>query len=281
MRAARSRVQLCIEPCAQPRQFISPATRKACKSRRHQLVEAHKCGRGISRKHTHRHTTPLGKTEWPARPHGYVHEVKFSAQSGQDIFHKVAFSCRSSSSRDQQIRAEPCPLEHRREVSMIVWSDAFIARFSAGGKNQRGKHDGIAVSHLAVRRFGGHIHEFVAGTNDCNSRTPECAHGRFAGESQECQFPRVQYFAYRNKFVALTKVFARREHAITWNNRRENFDSGSISLGAFLRNHGIGAEWNGRAGRNGESGSVRENRFAFFSEHLPSHGKLDRVFLCC
>src|SRR5580692_1998128 len=78
MGAAGTRVQVCVEPGAQSGQFSSPATREACKRWSHQFVEAHECGRGIAGKHTHRDTTPFGKAEWPAWPHGYVRELKLS-----------------------------------------------------------------------------------------------------------------------------------------------------------------------------------------------------------
>src|SRR4029077_1328773 len=203
------------------------------------------------------------------------------SQSGKGTFHKVAFSCRCSASSDQQIRVEPCSLEDRCKVGMIVWSGAFIARFSTGGAYQSRERGGIAVPHLAVRRLDRHIDELVACANNGNSRASKYAHRKFSSECQECQFSGVQYFTHRNKFIALTKVFARREHAIAGSYRRENSHTGSISLGAFLRNHGIGAAWNRCAGRNGQSSSGGERRFTFFSEHLPGHGKLYRILLCC
>jgi signal transduction histidine kinase len=69
MGAAGTRVQLSVEPGVQSRQFDNPTTREACKCRSHQFVEAHEGGSGIPWKHTYRDAAPLGKAEWPARPH--------------------------------------------------------------------------------------------------------------------------------------------------------------------------------------------------------------------
>jgi hypothetical protein len=44
-----------------------------------------------------------------------------------------------------------------------------------------------------------------------------------------------------------------------------------------VRNHGIGAARKGCSGRDGQGGSEREARFAFFSEDSPRHGKVDRI----
>jgi hypothetical protein len=187
--AAGTPVQACVEPGAKSGQFGSAAAREARKSRPHQFVEAYESGGGIAWKHAHREAVPFGEAEWPARPHGHVRESELSSQLGKHTFHKVALSCRSSAGGDQEIRPASRPLEHRREGGTIIWGDACIARFSAGGQHECRERNGIAVAHLAARWRSRHIHELVTGANDGDQRTPECAHRGSAGESQECQLP--------------------------------------------------------------------------------------------
>jgi hypothetical protein len=99
-------------------------------------------------------------------------------------------------------------LEHRRKGLAIIRSYAFIPRFSASGEHERGERDGVAVTHLAARRRGRHIDEFVAGANDGDSRTSKHPDSRLAGESQERQLSRGQDLAFSDEFIAAAEVFA-------------------------------------------------------------------------
>jgi hypothetical protein len=172
-----------------------------------------------------------------------------------------------------------CPQEQRVQGDTIIWRDAFIARLAARGTHEGRKGDSVAVAHLTVRWRCRGINQFVAGANDGDSRTTEYAHCRSASESQECQLPRVQNLTLCNEFIAAVEVFTRREHAIAQDYRRENSNHGSISLYAFMRNHGIGAAWKWCSSRDGQGSSEREVRIALFSKHLPRHGDVDRIVL--
>ena len=139
-------------------------------------MEAYEGGRGITRKHAHRHAAPFGEAEWPARPYGYVCESEFCAQISKHTFDEIALSFGGAAYGDQEIRAASCPSEHRRQGGMIICSDAFVARFSTGREHERGKRYGIAVPHLAARWRGRGINKLVTSANDRNSWTSKYAH---------------------------------------------------------------------------------------------------------